>query len=612
MNKEAIDRKIQINNFGADFRKMQLRVVDYARVSTMKENQRSSFKNQLETYKDMIENNPNWVYTGTYSDEGITGTRSDIRGGFQDMLSDAKLGKFDLIIVKTISRFARNLKESVNTVDRLAEYGVMVYFDAESINSFDENTKPQFQVFSMAAEWESKAASDRTKIVMQQNIKKGKVYGSDRLLGYNKENCNLTINEEEAEVVRTIYDLYVNHSMGGRRIAKELKARGLTRSDGKAIASSAIAGIIANPKYKGWYCGNKTGKVILGGKVRRVNLDEEQWVMHRDENIPAIVSEDLWDRANEIQKSKVDKILENRKRPINPGTYPYSGKIIHEDRPNTNFSHVNYDYKYKGKVVKREAWQCRHVSEGNLGPTLYSDELDKIIIYSLKEFLVSYDKIVDDMVNIYKVASEEFNVEKEIDKLELEKTKLERNVEKLYSLFFDEIISTNEYKNRREQLDLKISAINEQIEVVKNNNLSSKKLVEHLEAIKEEIKGSVNSVKPSREIIDKFIERIIVKSCSTKKYIELDVILKVLPVTKKFVINRKASREEASKEDLLSSVMEESLHDAHDKMNALINLSVDDKMGVNKENNCANFSFACTNKDSLFYTMCACPLRRRP
>ena len=235
-----------VNN-GVNIQEMDLRVVDYARVSTASREQRKSFENQLDTYRRMIEENSHWTYAGTYSDEAVTGTKAHLRGGFQQMIRDAQAGLFDLILVKDVARFARNIKECLVYKDQLKSYGVMIWFVKENINSFLSSDEMMLKFMALGAEMEANSARTRTKIVFEQGIRKGKVYGNSKILGYTKDHCTLVVDEQEAETVRLIFDLYVHERMGLRRIAKELAERGITRKDGTQIPPRTIKTVLENP-----------------------------------------------------------------------------------------------------------------------------------------------------------------------------------------------------------------------------------------------------------------------------------------------------------------------------------------------------------------------------
>ena len=329
MNSDKIYQVVKALNNGTSIESINLRAVDYVRVSTASEDQRKSFQNQIDTYEKMIQKNSHWTYVKTYADRGISGTTAN-RDEFQNMISDAENGLFDLIVVKDVARFARNIKECLVYRDRLKDAGVIIYFVKENLVTFRQRDEQTFQLMAMVAAMEAESAQTRTKIVFDQGIQNGKVYGNSKILGYTKNHCSLVIDPQEAEIVRSIFDMYVHEKCGLRRIAKRLAESGATRTDGGYIAIRTIQTVLANPKYKGFYCGGKTEKIKLGDRNVRRYLPEDEWVMYPDPNIPVIVPPELWDEAEKIRKERSKEYGETVSVACNIGKYRYSGKIISE------------------------------------------------------------------------------------------------------------------------------------------------------------------------------------------------------------------------------------------------------------------------------------------
>ena len=206
MNSNQIYQVVKALNNGTPIESINLRAVDYVRVSTVSEDQRKSFQNQIDTYEKMIQMNSHWTYVKTYADRGISGTTAN-RDEFQSMISDAENGLFDLIVVKDVARFARNIKECLVYRDRLKDAGVIIYFVKENLVTFRQRDEQTFQLMAMVAAMEAESAQTRTKIVFDQGIQNGKVYGNSKILGYTKNNCSLVIDPQEAAIVRSIFDL---------------------------------------------------------------------------------------------------------------------------------------------------------------------------------------------------------------------------------------------------------------------------------------------------------------------------------------------------------------------------------------------------------------------
>lgn len=533
---------------GANIQDMDLRVVDYARVSTASREQRKSFENQLDTYRQMIEDNPNWTYSGTYSDEAVTGTKVYLRGGFQQMIADAQAGLFDLVIVKDVARFARNMKECLVYKDCLKSYGVMIWFVGNNINSFRSKDEMLLQCMAMGAEMEAKNARSRTKIVFEQGIRKGRVYGNSKILGYTKDHCKLVVDEEEAETVRLIFDLYVHQRMGLRRIAKELAERGITRKDGTQIPTRTIKTVLENPKYKGFYCGGKTEKLDMGERYVRRELPESEWVMYKDPSIPAIVSEALWDEAAQIRRERQEKFREEVSAPCNQGIYRYSGKIISgfDAAPGVSFTRCMYRYK----DTEREGWQCRNHKDaahpGNIGPTLYSDELDMIVQKMLHDLLGGYDAMIADLMLRYQSATTGQQIEKRVAALRKEQETIEKKRRKLLDLYEDDAITKDEYMARSAQHKARLDAIQEEREALNVSSDKSRQMLEQLDELKQSVSRMAKESTPSKETIDSLVDKIVVRGDSTKKAINLDITLKVVAVTRTFEILRNRKQEDVS------------------------------------------------------------------
>ena len=201
---------------------MPLRVTFYARVSTDKDEQLNSLENQIQYYTDLIQSKVSWTYIPGYIDEGISGTSTKKRDSFLQMIEDAKAGRFDFIITKEISRFSRSTLDSIQYTQELLEHNVGVLFQNDNINTLDPDSEFRLVVMAGVAQDEVRKLSERLKFGFRQAIKNGHVLGNDKLWGYDKKDCILTINESEAKAVRRIFDLYANQKMGIRRISQKL------------------------------------------------------------------------------------------------------------------------------------------------------------------------------------------------------------------------------------------------------------------------------------------------------------------------------------------------------------------------------------------------------
>ena len=228
---------------------MHLRVADYGRVSTDKDDQINSLENQINYFSDMISNVRTWTHVQSYSDEGISGTQVYRRDQFLKMIEDARLGKIDLILTKEVSRFARNTIDSIQYTQLLLKYGVIVFFTADNINTVYPDSEFRLTLMASMAQDEVRKLSERVKFGIRRSIKEEKV-GGGGLYGYNKKDCKLTINEEEAVAVRMIFSLYASGEYGFKKIGESLAEKGYYTRKGKVFCDATLKKMILNPRYK--------------------------------------------------------------------------------------------------------------------------------------------------------------------------------------------------------------------------------------------------------------------------------------------------------------------------------------------------------------------------
>ena len=184
-----------------------MRVTFYARVSSEKDEQLNSLDNQITYYTDLIKKNPHWDYVPGYIDEGISGISTQKRENFNQMIEDAQSDMFDFVITKEISRFARNTLDSIQFTRELLKNGVGVFFQNDNINTLDEDSELRLSIMSSIAQDELRKLSSRIKFGHQQAIKNHVVLGNSRIFGYDKKDKKLVINEEEAKMVRELFEL---------------------------------------------------------------------------------------------------------------------------------------------------------------------------------------------------------------------------------------------------------------------------------------------------------------------------------------------------------------------------------------------------------------------
>ena len=504
---------------------LPLRVTFYARVSTDKDEQINSLENQIQYYTELIQSKPNWTYIEGYIDEGISGTSTKKRDSFNRMIRDAKAGRFDFIITKEISRFSRSTLDSIKYTQELLEHDVGVLFQNDNINTLDSDSEFRLVVMAGVAQDEVRKLSERLKFGFRQAIKNGHVLGNDKLWGYDKKDCVLTINEEEAQVVRRIFDLYANQQMGIRRISQTLYDEGFTSRKGNTFNVLTIRHILCNPKYKGWYCANKSQTVDYRSK-RKVFLDESEWVMYPDPSIPAIVSEELWDRANALYKRRSQQMMSHQSAAEFHNRYPYSGKIICEEH-GTSF-HRQVLRSSKGE---KEVWQCRvYRNRGRVAcsaPQLRTTELDQIMAQIFDQLTQNKQAIIDAVVTVLQSVPDEHDYAQDIRHIEEDLSSIQAKKDRLLEMSIEGVISTAEFKQRNDGFNEQAKVLEERLAVLQSEaekgQQTTAQLQEIRSALEEELtfQNSVNSA-----VVTTILDKIIVKKGSTKEELHLEIHLK--------------------------------------------------------------------------------------
>lgn len=504
---------------------LPLRVTFYARVSTDKDEQLNSLENQIQYYTELIQSKPNWTYIEGYIDEGISGTSTKKRDSFNRMIRDAKAGRFDFIITKEISRFSRSTLDSIQYTQELLEHDVGVLFQNDNINTLDSDSEFRLVVMAGVAQDEVRKLSERLKFGFRQAIKNGHVLGNDKLWGYDKKDCVLTINEEEAQVVRRIFDLYANQQMGIRRISQTLYDEGFTSRKGNAFNVLTIRHILCNPKYKGWYCANKSQTVDYRSK-RKIYLDESEWVMYPDPSIPAIVSEELWDRANALYKRRSKQMMSHQSAAEFHNRYPYSGKIICEEHGTSFHRQV-----LKSSKGEKEVWQCRvYRNRGRAAcsaPQLRTTELDQIMAQIFNQLAQNKQAIIDAVVTVLQAVPDEHDYTQDIRHIEEDLSSIQAKKDRLLEMSIEGVISTAEFKQRNDGFNDQAKTLEERLAALQAEAEKSRQTTAQLEEIRTALERELsfqNGINSA--LVTTILDKIVVKKASTKEELHLDIHLK--------------------------------------------------------------------------------------
>ena len=518
---------------------LHLRVTFYARVSTDKDEQINSLNNQVDYFENLIKNNPNWTYVNGYVDEGITGTSALKREDFMKMVDNAKNDAFDLILTKEVSRFARDTLDSIGYTRELLKYDVGIYFMSDNINTLEPDSELRLTIMSSIAQEEVRKISERTKFGFRRAVEKGRVLGTDNIWGYKKSNGRLIIDEEQAPMIQNIFEIYASDKkIGLRNLSAKLADMGYLNSNDNPLQAATLKNIIENPKYKGYFTGGLSTVVDYRSKKRHFN-DRNGWTVYQDyESVPPIVSEELWERAN--QKLR-ERSKNSKGNPIYQNRYALSGKLYCE-RHNIGYVRKIKRYKHKGEIIR---WICRDFNKTGRKTCNSAMFLEKDLYQILFEVFKSYNKYKDEIANELLSQYKEL-LEKDIslDKISVLKdniTKLEDKKKKLVDLALDNIITKSELKEKNDKLTDDMEKINTELKLLEKAKEERKNNTDYLNLIKVSILDDIDISKNNIEqYIEKFVSRIIAldnEKSELKIILNFNEIIKITLDGKEVYIN---------------------------------------------------------------------------
>ena len=447
-----------------NFKENQLRVAAYCRVSTDSEEQKTSYQSQVLHYKELVESKPEWQLVDIYADEAISGTQTSKRMDFQRMINDAMDGKVDMIITKSISRFARNTLDTLKYVRLLKEKNVAIMFEKENINTLTMNGEMLLVILSSLAQQESESISANTTMGLKMKMKRGEMVGYNGCLGYDydPETKTISINEEEAEIVRYIFKRYVEGA-GCFVISKELTNLGYKTNRGqKKWHQSAIMGIVKNEKYKGDLLQGKTFTVDPITHRRLENMGERE-KFYIENNHEPIISREMFDRAQEI----VD--MRSSKHGTKKDSRKYSRKHAFSSMCVCGFcgSNLNRRIWHHGTSHEKPAWHCaKSINDGKK-----SCPHSKGVHESLLEeaFITAYNKIqllksteIESFLSNVEEALDMTNLKDDIDDLSAKIIKLETKSQTLVEMRLEDRISKEDYDKKYKDLEVELNSLGEQ------------------------------------------------------------------------------------------------------------------------------------------------------
>lgn len=443
-----------------------IRVASYCRVSTDKEDQANSFTAQQRYFREYIRRRPDWVLYEVYADEGITGTSTEKRTQFNRMIRDASMGKFQLILTKEVSRFSRNILDTIRYTRELKSIGVGVLFLTENLNTLNPESEMLLTFMGTIAQEESRRTSIRVKWGQTRQMEQGVVFGPS-MLGYDVNNGRITPNPEGAELVRLIFHKYGIEKKGTSVISRELQEAGFrTFSGGAKWNSSHIVKILRNEKYAGDLVQKKTITTDYLTHRKKRNAGEEPLVILKNHHEP-IVSRELWDTVQAELKRR-DRHTEGQVRSTR---CLFSGKIYCGECGSVFVRRQKQ--RSDGTIIHR--WCCGTAAAEGLrgcavGKLLREDDALQMLKTALEHLQLDTEAVVSHVGTIAcgAIQAGEWVTREELSRLQRENGMLERKKEGLMDAYFSGDLSRSEMLNMKSRYDSQLNAIQKRMDAIRN------------------------------------------------------------------------------------------------------------------------------------------------
>lgn len=493
-------------------------VASYCRVSTDKDDQANSFEAQRRYFKEYIARNPEWELYKVYADEGITGTSTKKRIQFNQMINDARKGKFKIIITKEVSRFSRNILDTIAYTRELKALGVAVLFMNDGINSLDPDSELRLSIMGSIAQEESRKTSARVKWGHTRQMERGVVFGCS-MLGYNVEHGKMTIEPEGAKTIQLIFYKYGIEKKGTSIIARELREAGIKSYRGHVNwTNTHIIKILKNEKYVGDLLQKKTITLDYLTHEKKYNHGEEEMIYIRDHHEP-IVSRELWDLVQDEMANRNKEGLLGRGH---SNRYLFSGKI------KCGLCGASFISRTKtrksGSSYKR--WSCynnvsdgkRHVDErGNevgcdAGYLIRDEVAREILQYALRIIRAAptwVAKAVAQQARDY-IKFNESPCKETTSDIEFSLKELEQKKKEVLDAFFSKLISKEDVRLMNEQYDAEILKQKEKLETLREMDSLEYNLTDLADDILTHINMIAQSTPDDELFLKSFLDKVVV------------------------------------------------------------------------------------------------------
>ena len=435
------------------------------------------------------------------------------------MIEDATLGKIDMIVTKEISRFSRNTVDSIKYTEYLLKQGVIVYFLSDNLNTIGEDSEFRLTIMSSLAQDEVRKLSERVKFGINRMIKDRKLIGGN-LTGYFKKDGRYEINPAEAPIITYLFETYASGKVGLKKIGQELAKMGYLNSKGEPYSDTTMAKFLTNPRYKGYYTARLT-EVENYKTHKKKKVPKDRQIIEHDDRVPAIVSEELWNKANELhemrKKSPARHILNSEK---SLETAKYSCLLYCKDCGNV-FIRAGGSNR-----ANNPTWSCKkYKTEGVVAcasPILREDYLDKIFIQIFSDFIDNKKEYLSGVINEYENIISSNNSSDNIVSINNQITKIESLNNKLLDLSIKGMIDDLEFKKRNDKFNNEINSLKKKIDTLNNPNAEITKLKEKIIEVRNTLTSKADLQKELPNLMRILVERVEVEKINgDRKHVKL-------------------------------------------------------------------------------------------
>jgi DNA invertase Pin-like site-specific DNA recombinase len=494
-----------------------LKVTAYGRVSTDSEDQQNSLANQVQYFTEYIRSRPDWKYVPMYVDEGLSGTSTKKRVQFNQMITDAHMGKFDLILTKEVSRFSRNTVDTLQHTRSLKEMGVGVIFTTDNIDSRDSDGELRLSIMAAIAQDESRRTSDRVKWGQKRSMENGVIYGQ-KTLGYDRngtgKNATLRINHAEAETVRLIFRKYLDEGKGLTTIAKELEAAHILTGYGKKIwDATAVQRVLTNEKYAGDLVQKKFHTPDYLSHATKRNKDKSSYIVKQNTH-PAIIDRDTF---NKTQREVERRGVKGKEGSRYTNRFPFSGRLVCGVCGSNLINRNRYVKSVNGKRLVKE-WRCnksfkygaKQENKGCPSKTVRQEILEQVYLTALDDMVQNKPDLIKEtaavvmgVLNAEQIRSDQADLKQKIERLN-------DRIKKLINLRLDGEITKDDLQAQREPIDNQIKVLNGQLELLDKNAEQVNEREILLESIKKHISDIVGAEIFDDEAVKETLQKIVI------------------------------------------------------------------------------------------------------